>query len=83
MRNSFGIDSVMQHLYHETVDLNPQTPQEIVPRLLERACPVHEIVHVDVFVPGCPPSADTIYFVVSELLGGRMPDLSDRTRFGA
>jgi NAD-reducing hydrogenase small subunit len=38
---------------------------------------------VDVFVPGCPPSADTIHFVLSELLAGRMPDFSGQTRFGA
>ena len=30
-----------------------------------------------------PPSADTIYFVVTELLEGRMPDVSLKTRFGA
>jgi NAD-reducing hydrogenase small subunit len=38
---------------------------------------------VDVFVPGCPPSADTIYFVLTELLEGRKPELSAKTRFGA
>jgi NAD-reducing hydrogenase small subunit len=38
---------------------------------------------VDVFVPGCPPSADTIFYAVSELLEGRMPDLTEKTRFGA
>jgi len=40
-------------------------------------------VNVDVFVPGCPPSADTIYYAVTELLEGRMPDLALKTRFGA
>ena len=37
--------------------------------------PVHEVVNVDVFVPGCPPSADTIFTVISELLAGRVPDV--------
>jgi NAD-reducing hydrogenase small subunit len=36
-----------------------------------------------VFVPGCPPSADTIFYTVTELLAGRIPDLTDKTRFGA
>jgi NAD-reducing hydrogenase small subunit len=40
-------------------------------------------VNVDVFVPGCPPSADTIYYTVTELLEGRVPDLTLKTRFGA
>jgi NAD-reducing hydrogenase small subunit len=44
---------------------------------------VHEVVNVDVFIPGCPPSADTIYYALSELLEGRQPELSTRTRFGA
>jgi NAD-reducing hydrogenase small subunit len=34
---------------------------------------------VDVYLPGCPPSADAIYFVFSELLEGRMPVLKDQT----
>jgi NAD-reducing hydrogenase small subunit len=38
---------------------------------------------VDVFVPGCPPSADTIYYVVTELLEGRQPDVTTKTRFGS
>jgi NAD-reducing hydrogenase small subunit len=38
---------------------------------------------VDVFVPGCPPSADVIFYLLSELVAGRKPDLSARTRFGA
>jgi NAD-reducing hydrogenase small subunit len=38
---------------------------------------------VDVFVPGCPPSADLLFFLLSELLNDRAPDLSGATRFGA
>jgi NAD-reducing hydrogenase small subunit len=44
---------------------------------------VHEVVPVDVFVPGCPPSADTIFFVLQELLAGRVPRLQAAARFGA
>jgi NAD-reducing hydrogenase small subunit len=53
-----------------------------VPALLERVCPVHEVVPVDVFVPGCPPSADTIYQVLSELLAGKVPTLEGVAHFG-
>jgi NAD-reducing hydrogenase small subunit len=34
-------------------------------------------------VPGCPPRADAIYYVLSELIAGRTPDPSLVTRFGA
>ena len=53
--------------------LNPQLPGPLVPRLLPLSRPVHEVVKVDVFVPGCPPSADLIHFVLDELISGRMP----------
>ena len=83
MRNPFATKAVYDRAYHENVTLNPCTPDQVVPRLLPQARPVHEFVLVDVFVPGCPPSADTIFYVVSELLAGRRPELSARTRFGA
>jgi NAD-reducing hydrogenase small subunit len=41
-----------------------------------QACPVNSVVKVDVYLPGCPPSADAILFVLSELLDGRIPALS-------
>ncbi len=55
----------------------------MVPRLLRRSRPVHTVVDVDVFLPGCPPSADLIYYVLDELLSGRTPDTAGITHFGA
>jgi len=43
---------------------------------------VHEVVRVDVHVPGCPPSADTIYTMLSDLLACKTPDIAALTRFG-
>lgn len=57
-------------------------PRTAVPPLRPRSCPVHEVVDVDLHVPGCPPPADAIYFVLTELLAGRRPDVSHITRFG-
>ena len=53
-----------------------------VPALLEKARPVHEVVKVDVFIPGCPPPADAIYYVLTQLLAGKAPNVSEVTRFG-
>jgi len=83
LRNPFGVDAILQRAYIENVTLNQQIPSRVVPPLLGRVVPVHQVVPVDVFVPGCPPSAETIYYAVNELLEGRMPDLAGRTRFGA
>ena len=83
MRNPFSAQSVLDRAYVENVTLRPGAPKEGVPTLLPQARPIHEFVSVDVFVPGCPPSADTIYTLLSELLEGRVPELSSKTRFGA
>ncbi len=42
-----------------------------VPKLLPRVLPVHKVVAVDAFLPGCPPSADQIWAAVTALLDGR------------
>jgi NAD-reducing hydrogenase small subunit len=83
MRNPFLTEEVYDRAYRENVTFDPGVPEQVVPRLLRYVRPVHEIVPVDVFVPGCPPSADVIFYVVTELLEGRRPNLSEKTRFGA
>ncbi|HZZ39177.1 MAG TPA: hypothetical protein VFE06_08595 [Acidobacteriaceae bacterium] len=82
MRNMVGPLPVLQRVYLENVDLQKQVPTVGVPALLDRVRPVHEVVPVDVFVPGCPPSADTIYQVLSELLAGHVPTLGGVAHFG-
>jgi NAD-reducing hydrogenase small subunit len=83
LRNKFSLDSVLDRAYRETVTEGDVIPDQDIPRLLEVERPVHESVRVDVYVPGCPPSADTIYQVLLDLAEGRKPDPSQLTRFGA
>lgn len=83
LRNPLKVEAIMQDVYLNTDLAQPQIPTQVIPRLLARVRPVHAVVKVDLYVPGCPPSAETIFYAVSELLAGRQPDLSQRTRFGA
>lgn len=83
LRNSLTTESVLTRAYLDPGLLNPELPNESVPKLLATVRPVHAAVKVDVFVPGCPPSSKTILYVLSELLAGRTPDLNGKTRFGA
>ncbi len=83
MRNPFNVDCVLKRAYVENAQTNPQVPSDVIPRLLPEVRPVHAVVPVDVFLPGCPPPADLIRFALTELLEGRTPDLSLRCRFGA
>ncbi len=83
MRNAFPLDAVVERAYRENVEVNPQWPTVEVPTLLAQVQPVHQVVAVDLFVPGCPPHADAIFHVLSELIAGRTPNPNDITRFGA
>ena len=82
LRNPFPTSTLLERAYTENVTRGGMIPLEMVPALLPRVRPVHEVVAVDVFVPGCPPPADVIYLVLVELLAGRTPDISALTRFG-
>jgi NAD-reducing hydrogenase small subunit len=73
MRNKFGAQAVLKRAYLENSTLDAQVPREIIPQLLPVSRPVHELVAVDVFIPGCPPSADLIFSVLNDLLQGREP----------
>ena len=74
-------ESVLKRAYIETVDVNPQIPAE-VPKLTPKAQALHEIVKVDYFIPGCPPNAALIYYVLTELLAGRAPEMENRSKYG-
>jgi len=81
MRNPFGTEAVYTRAYLENT-INPQVPAQVVPPLLPHARPIHEFVKVDVFAQGCPPSADAIFQMISEILEGRVPILASQTKFG-
>ncbi len=57
-------------------------PTHDVPHHLPRTLPVHKVVEVDVFLPGCPPSADVIFDALVALLDGKKPELPVGTHFG-
>ncbi len=82
MRNSFGPEKVLEHAYLETTSHHPMIPNEVIPKLLKNVRPVHDVVKVDVYLPGCPPPADAIFYVLTELLAGREPETTKVSRFG-
>jgi NAD-reducing hydrogenase small subunit len=51
----------------------PDDPE--LPLLLDKVYPLNEIVRVDYFIPGCPPSGDALWKYLTDLIGGRMPRL--------
>jgi NAD-reducing hydrogenase small subunit len=81
MRNPIGTAPLLDRAYRENVTLNPGLPDRVVPPLLPMSQPIHKFVKVDVFLPGCPPSADLIYTLLDDLLAGRTPEVAG-ARFG-
>jgi NAD-reducing hydrogenase small subunit len=88
IRNQLGpanAESVLQRAYCDGAQTNPAVPREpgIVPPLLERVKPLHEVVAVDYYLPGCPPPAERIKALLAPLLAGEVPHLEgDQLKFG-
>ncbi len=77
MRNFFTLEETLRRAYVETesTDANgfiPTDPELCKPTEVRA---LQDVVPVDIFVPGCPPSADVIYYVLSELAQGRRPEI--------
>ena len=83
MRNALGIDDVLNRAYKETATVVVGIPSGngVVPKLLPRVKPVHEVVKVDYYLAGCPPSANDIHACLVDLLEGREP-AGEVKRFG-
>jgi NAD-reducing hydrogenase small subunit len=81
LRNPIGPGPLLERAYVENATLNRRPPLEVVPALLPTSVPVHKVVPVDVWLPGCPPSADLIFGAVVDLLAGREPRTAG-ARFG-
>jgi len=88
IRNQLGLnngESVLQRAYLEGAQTNAgiPSPSDLVPALLERVLPVHQVVHVDYFLPGCPPPTERIKFIICQLLNSAEPILEGpQLKFG-
>jgi NAD-reducing hydrogenase small subunit len=83
LRNLFPLESVLTRAYRDA-DIVTAVPggNDVIPRLLDRVLRIHDVVPVDHFLPGCPPSAGEIYGFVAALLAGSRP-VSEGRKFGA
>ena len=73
MRNSFELKECLDEAYIDGVGVhNPMIPSDPeIPLLLDKVHPIHEVVKVDYFLPGCPPSGDAIWTFLTELIEGK------------
>lgn len=72
LRNAIPLRECLEEAYlhgptvHNPSNRIPNDPE--IPLLLNRVYPAHEVVKIDFHLPGCPPSADTIWEAVVALL---------------
>jgi NAD-reducing hydrogenase small subunit len=80
LRNPMGDPAdMLRRVYVDGPDRHGVLPDDasVVPGLLPQARPLHHVIDVDVWLPGCPPSADRIRAAVEQLLAG-----DDHRRYG-
>ncbi len=73
MRNQYTLQECLEESYLQGVGVdNPQIPNDPeLPLLLNKVHPIHDVVWVDYFLPGCPPPADTIWTFLEKLISGK------------
>ncbi len=79
MRNYFPLNEVLDTSYVNAIsnDEGGESPSHpCLMKLNDKAVPLQEVVTVDFVIPGCPPDADTIFYVLQEFLNDRTPNLS-------
>jgi NAD-reducing hydrogenase small subunit len=73
MRNMVPLSECLEEAYLKGLSVAdgtlPNDPD--IPVLLDRVYPSHEVVKIDYFLPGCPPSADAIWGFLTAFLAGR------------
>lgn len=83
MRNVLGAREMLQVVYIDRQPPGGQIPATDLPLLNDKALPLHHFVVVDLFIPGCPPGADTLFAALDAAVAGTTTSLRLDTRFGA
>jgi len=76
LRNSIPLKECLEEAYLNSPTVDPGDKpiipnDEDLPIILDKVYPCHEVVKIDHFLPGCPPSADLIWEALTALVEGR------------
>jgi NAD-reducing hydrogenase small subunit len=75
-RNHLDVGEMLKYVYTDLDGVQSKVPNDPeLPLLLDKVRPINEVVRVDYFIPGCPPSGDTIWKYLNDIISGAMPRL--------
>lgn len=81
LRNKLMVDDLLTRVYHEGPGSVPRGDEDdVMPELLPKVIPVHQLIDVEAFIPGCPPDPDRIWAAVSALIQGEPLELEPEMR---
>jgi len=80
MRNVIPLEECFREAYIDSETAVPNAKKTIpfhedIPTITTKVIPLHEVVKIDYFIPGCPPDGATILKVLDDLINGREFDL--------
>lgn len=77
LRNGIDVRELLEASYVKGIGVDnagiPTDPE--LPHILEKVSPIHEVVKVDYFLPGCPPPADAFWHILDSIVRNEQPDL--------
>ena len=85
LRNTIPLRECLEEAYLHGPTVAGRNPQGLIPsdpdipKILNRVYPCHEVVKIDYFLPGCPPSADLIWDALVALVTGQELEPQYRT----
>jgi NAD-reducing hydrogenase small subunit len=83
LRNYLPVEDLLTKVYHEGPGSVPKGLEEdhIMPALLPKVLPLHQVIKVDAYIPGCPPDPENIWEAVKMLLAGEPMELPQEMRY--
>ena len=85
LRNRLGVDDLLTEVYQNGPGKVPRGNEAdgVMPALLPKVLPLHQVVQVDAFITGCPPDPERIWQAIMAVARQEIPEFSpEMRRFG-